>query len=53
MDLVRAVGGIDSADNQCLKAQTGAKQCPAPAVADSGDKACQTDALVTATATRR
>jgi len=35
MDLVRAVGGIDSSDNQRLDAhQTGDKQCPSPTVID-------------------
>ena len=35
MDLVRAVGGLDSGDNQCLNAyETGAKQCPGAAVID-------------------
>jgi hypothetical protein len=47
IDLVRAVGGIDSAENQYLEAQTGAKQCPGAAVAyETGAKQCPGAAVI-------
>ena len=41
MDLARAIGGLDSGNVQCR------------AIAETGDKACDTDVLVIATVTCR